>query len=721
MRNPGLKPWTADNYDVSLEYYTRLGGVFSASVFLKDIQDFFGSVVKSATAADLQALGLSSEYVGWTLTTSFNSGDARVTGGEASVRHSLLPLGSWGRALSVFANATKLRLEGNQGANFTGFMPFAANWGVNYSRSPITMMMNWSHRGEQKLLPNPASGPDGYTYWKPRTTLDLSLTYQVSKRLSLFGTARNITNVKPVFMRYSSVTPEYARVFMIYAVDPAWGFRSALSRYYRFFPDYYAPRLKSDGLMMFQMEDRVPPNVEQYGIDEVEPQWGPAKLAAAIDRDDQHGIATFPYMIVGQREIKYLPALPADYDAAVSVYDAWTVAGPVGHALTKESAASQGDIHLKAEVDTSACRNVDGRYALVIRKTEWGGNSVTFKINPNPELFADQGRQSTGAYALALQEKWMNDFPGYDGVFVDSLGANWPAVLNYRADHFAYARYPLTVDASGRVALQNTISHYEYLETLRARMRARNRFILGNGVYAYASRRAPAARTERQTVDPQFTEYTAANAAPEHYRPGAKLGRFFCAALLDAASSEAGVHATVERCEDVRVHLGPKLYAFLNYRWEDAGRVEDFINLSLCFGLFASNTKNFFTGVRYEDHPDGYLRDKKLLDWYVPLARTLSRAGWEPVSYATALIRVVVEREIDGLAGAEPLARNSRSARKPCTLTLDLVALGFSDGGVAVTEIGRRTAVTLRDGGVVSLDLEPKKAYVIQVSRPLKR
>ena len=61
--------------------------------------------------------------------------------------------------------------------------------------------------------------------------------------------------------------------FMIYAVEPAWGFRSALGRYYGFFADYYTPGLKRDGLFMFQMGDRVPPNIEQYGFDLVEPQW----------------------------------------------------------------------------------------------------------------------------------------------------------------------------------------------------------------------------------------------------------------------------------------------------------------------------------------------------------------------------------------------------------------------------------------------------------------
>lgn len=506
-------------------------------------------------------------------------------------------------------------------------------------------------------------------------------------------------------------------VFIIYLIPPDGGFRAALARYYDFFPEYYAPRLPGHGLMMFQMADRVPPNVDQYGFDEVEPQWNRRVLLSAIARDDRHGIATFPYMIVGQREIKFLPVLPSNYEAAMRVYDGWEVAAHAGHALTKESAAAQGDIHLKQEVETSACRMSDGRLALVLRKTEWGGNSVSFKMNPNPDLFADAGRKSVGALALEVQERWLDEYPGYDGAFVDSLGANWPALLNYRADHFTYARYPLTFDPQGRVALQNVISHYEYLETLRTRMRARGRLILANGVYAYASRKAPKPGTERQQLDAQLAEYTSAITAPEHHRPGAKLGRFFCAALLDVASSEAGVHATLDRCQDVRVHLGRKQYALLNYRWDDGGRVADFINVSLCFGLFASNTTNFFTGVRYEDHPNGYLRDKPLLDWYVPLVRTLSRAGWEPVRHATISDGAVAGERFGSGEMVYYTLYNNSTVRRNCTLAIDLAALGYDEANVRYAEIARRSELGAPRNGTIALSLEPKKTYVIQLSR----
>ena len=277
-------------------------------------------------------------------------------------------------------------------------------------------------------------------------------------------------------------------------------------------------------------------------------------------------------------------------------YDA-TAKKPVALSRGQVKQTSQGDIHLKKEVESSGCKDPDGRYCLVIRNTPWGENSVTFKMNPNPDLFKNQNRPTVASYALDLMDRWLKEHPEYDGMFVDSLGRNWPAVLNYRKDHFAYARHPLTFDPQGRVALHNQISHYEYIDALRARMRAAGRLVLANGVYAYKPRVSPAKRVQRQALDKTLKEYIERSAPAEHYRPGARVGRFFCAALLDVASSEAGVRATIQRCQDVRAFMGRKQYAFLNYSWEDGAKVEELVNRSLCYGIFASTSTNFFTEI----------------------------------------------------------------------------------------------------------------------------
>ena len=215
-RNTGLRPWTADNFDLSLEYYTPQGGLASVGAFRKDIRNFFGDAVKVATVADLEALDLDPRYAGWQITTQFNlPGTARVQGLEFNVRQSLRPLGGWGRYFAVFANGTKLRLEGARAADFSGFIPESANWGFDFTRKPFSLMAKWNYRGQQRLGSVVALGPDAYEYSKPRTRLDVNLDYQLRANLFLYMSGQNVFDVPETLLRFGSQTPGYARVSQV--------------------------------------------------------------------------------------------------------------------------------------------------------------------------------------------------------------------------------------------------------------------------------------------------------------------------------------------------------------------------------------------------------------------------------------------------------------------------------------------------------------------------
>lgn len=542
----------------------------------------------------------------------------------------------------------------------------------------------------------------------------------------VFGLAADASGLSMRFYLGTSPAPrkfpnKATFAFIIYGIEPAWGFRSALSRYYGFFSEYYVQRLKKEGIFMFQMVDRMPTNIDQYGFNLSEPQWTEEQIGRALERDEKNNISTFPYMIVGQREIKFLPELPKNYDEAMEIYRKWTISDHGVRPLLKEAAAAHGDLFLKDEVDNSGIIDTDNRKVIVVRDTLWGNKSVTFKINPNPDLFADEHRRTTGSLALELAAKWIKMHPEYDGMFVDSMGANWPAVLNYRKEHFTYARYPLTFDPEGKVALQNDISHYEYIESLRKLMRASNRLVLANGVYVYDSRgrNKPTKETggiEKQAVSAMFNEFLAAAVPPEHYRVGTRIGRFFDSALFDVASSEFGVKATLQQCRDVRVLLGRKPYAFLNYHWEDQAKINEFVNRCLSYGIFASTSTNFFSGVIYETNPNGYLRDKPLLDWYVPLVRTLTKAGWEPVRYAQVDNKAIATERFGSGSTVYYTFFNDTDTAQTGTLSIDLAALGFDPAKAAIKEIGRQSKLEQKNGAV-TLSLEPKKCYVIQVTK----
>ena len=213
VRNTALRPWTADNYDLSAEYYTDSGGLISASVFRKEIADFFGSAVRVATLADLQAADLDPRYVGWNLSTKFNAGDASIKGYDFNIRQSLRALGRWGTYFTVFANGTKLNLSGNPQASFTSFIPKSGNWGASFNRKQITVTARWNYRGLDKRAAITGFGADGFEYYKARTTLDTYVSYQLTRRLSLAGSVNNLLNEPQTLLRYGSDTPAYARQF----------------------------------------------------------------------------------------------------------------------------------------------------------------------------------------------------------------------------------------------------------------------------------------------------------------------------------------------------------------------------------------------------------------------------------------------------------------------------------------------------------------------------
>ena len=216
VNNTGLKPWTADNYDLSLEYYGTANGVVSVGAFRKDLADFFGDTRTPATLADLQSFGLTDDYLGYELISQNNVGDARITGVEFNCRQTLLFLPAWGRGVQVFVNGSRLHLQGANTADFSGFMRESYNWGVSLSRPRFTVKLNWNYRGRQRrgLLTGAAQPPGHADYFAPRDIVSLNYEVRLVKHVSLYGVINNLTNTANLQERYASGTPEYARRFI---------------------------------------------------------------------------------------------------------------------------------------------------------------------------------------------------------------------------------------------------------------------------------------------------------------------------------------------------------------------------------------------------------------------------------------------------------------------------------------------------------------------------
>jgi TonB-dependent receptor len=214
--NPDLKPWTANNYDFSLEYYFKSGGLISAGVFRKDLSGFFGTDTHTLTADEVDTYGIDPVYLTWPTTMSFqqlyNAGSARITGAEFNLVRPLDFLPWWGKYFNFNANATILHLQGNSNSQFNNFIPKSGNLGLTFSKKPVVLMVKWNYRGQQRIgtLTTPANTFDWYA---SRAYIDVNAEYQISKRLTLFANARNITNVPQNELRYNSVAPRYSQFY----------------------------------------------------------------------------------------------------------------------------------------------------------------------------------------------------------------------------------------------------------------------------------------------------------------------------------------------------------------------------------------------------------------------------------------------------------------------------------------------------------------------------
>ncbi len=213
VNNTGLKPYSADNYDLSLEYYFAGNGQLSAGFFRKDVKDFFGTVRTPATLDLLEQYGLSDDYLAYEFSTVDNVGEARMTGYEINYRQALGFLPRWARGVMVFTNFTDTRPQGSRSADFGGTLRRSVNWGIGLSRPRYSVNVNWNFRGKQRgSLITGANVPSGtYIYQAARLLLDVSAEYRLRKGVALYATVRNLTNEVQNEQRYNADTPYYAR------------------------------------------------------------------------------------------------------------------------------------------------------------------------------------------------------------------------------------------------------------------------------------------------------------------------------------------------------------------------------------------------------------------------------------------------------------------------------------------------------------------------------
>jgi TonB-dependent receptor len=213
-KNPALKSWTALSGDIRLEYYTPNGGEISIGYYRKQIKDFFANSIFLATPAFLRSLGLSEEFTDFEVRAPYNIDSlVHITGTELNVSQSLAAFQGPLRYFRVFANATVVRNQGPQEADFRSFTPLNINAGFNFNRRPFSLYVKSTLVGQKRTGPANATqlGNNSWNYQASRLRCDVSLDYQMTRRYGLFISGRNIFNDRDQVYSYGPTTPAYAK------------------------------------------------------------------------------------------------------------------------------------------------------------------------------------------------------------------------------------------------------------------------------------------------------------------------------------------------------------------------------------------------------------------------------------------------------------------------------------------------------------------------------
>ena len=222
INNPSLKPQTANNFDLSLEYYFEPAGMLTAGAFLKEIKSFIFTDSSQFVAAGANN-GYDGEYVGYNLISSSNGGFAKVRGIELAYQQQFTFLPGFWKGFGLFMNYTRLQTEGNFGTatvtttgQVPGFTPDSGNLGISYIRGGLSLRVQFNHKGE--TLSSFNTNPAARVYQMARSVVDIKTVFPIRKNISLYLDINNVLDEaeratqrgdRRLLLTHSHLTPQF--------------------------------------------------------------------------------------------------------------------------------------------------------------------------------------------------------------------------------------------------------------------------------------------------------------------------------------------------------------------------------------------------------------------------------------------------------------------------------------------------------------------------------
>ncbi len=480
---------------------------------------------------------------------------------------------------------------------------------------------------------------------------------------------------------------------LVYPHDPAWGFRSAMERYYGLFPEYAERRVGPGGIWLIGLA----PNAMACPWD-----WGFRFEEHGLEHagyNDAHDILTFVYTECWGIYEGYGNTPPPDgkdrYGRNVYPGTAEQMRQSVLDRLDaptdqKRWGLPQSEI-ARAEVN-SAIEDINGQWIWSHYTQTWSPGNFLCNIclNPDPDL-PPPSRNSvtwdgeiTPAYQQAqsaggtLGGVYLDSVCGYVGFYDES----------FRREHWQYADTPLVASYRARQPVQlHGFSCFEISKQIADRMRSEGRYVIGN------------------TGPPEMTYWVP------------------LLDMLGAGEAHQCGMSDERHYRYLRFCAYHKPISWMQYGFVDPERSWEEKERGMHRSLFYAvhpGTARFNEPARYEP-------SRPLYRYYEPLIIWLDAAGWQPVSLAvTGDPEVLIERYgpgTDPLADVTFLAlRNSGNEAKAPRVIVEAGALPASGAREAIARalVGDYEArvTRTRDGCTVAgLTLAPDTTEVLAIGQ----
>ncbi len=199
MGNPELRPQTAKNIDLKLEYYFSNASMVSITGYQKTIKDYIGGSGRSGVViGDGPDNGFDGLYSGYEIVQASNLGRAKLRGLEIDVRQRLAFLPGVLKGLTARGNYTYLETEGRFAGNVdlksgqvAGFVPRAYNIGLLYNYRKLGASYDVNYTGRYPTVFS-LTAPGGNIYRDKILRMNASVTYKVRPNATAFVSLSNI-------------------------------------------------------------------------------------------------------------------------------------------------------------------------------------------------------------------------------------------------------------------------------------------------------------------------------------------------------------------------------------------------------------------------------------------------------------------------------------------------------------------------------------------------